>query len=309
MKIFISHSSKDSDYGKALVQLLRDIGISHQDIIFTSEPGYGIPKGRNIFNWLKSKIKERPYIIYMLSENYYSSVACLNEMGAAWVVENEHVVLFLPNFDYKNPKFLEGAINPRKMGIYMDNEHDIIEFVGMILNKLNSKTNRVIFNRAIRNYMESITEIKDLSDNQAKDEKDTIARSDKSSDDYKRFLDAIHNEELDDEEILLIKYIIDEGKYILRDGWKIDEEISDIQAWEEKSNLKNFLSNEYRAALNKFKMREFVDVYSITSYGNPKECILNEEISNRVLNLPKNVLDVLNEVLKKYEINYDKLPF
>lgn len=317
MKIFISHSSKDSEYGKALVQLLRDIGIPHQDIIFTSEPGYGIPKGSNIFNWLKSKIKESPYIIYMLSENYYSSVACLNEMGAAWIVENEHMVLFLPNFDYRNQKFLEGAIDPRIMGIYMDNEKDITEFAGMILKKLNSNTNPVIFNQAIRDYMETITEIKSISDNQVQDDEQSTINTSRNiplentgySNDYKRFLDDIHKENLSDEEILLIKYMIDTGTYILGDRWKADNEIKNIQTWEEKNKLTNFLSNEYSAALNKFKMRKFIDVHSRTSYGNPREYILNEEISKRVLNLPKYVLNEFNEVLKKYVINYDELPF
>ena len=38
MKIFISHSSKNENYGKALVQLLTGIGIKSEQIIFTSNP-------------------------------------------------------------------------------------------------------------------------------------------------------------------------------------------------------------------------------------------------------------------------------
>jgi|GEM_PF-5569670 len=55
MKIFISHASINKDYGTALVELLKGIGID--DIIFTSNVAYGIPIGENIFNWLKKTNK------------------------------------------------------------------------------------------------------------------------------------------------------------------------------------------------------------------------------------------------------------
>ena len=102
MKIFISHSSKNEDYGNALVDLLINVGVSGEQVIFTSNDAYGIPTGQNIFNWLKNEINEKPYVIYLLSPEYYSSVACLNEMGAAWIVENEHTMIFTPNFNIKS---------------------------------------------------------------------------------------------------------------------------------------------------------------------------------------------------------------
>ena len=68
MKIFISHSSANKDYGNALVELLRGIGITEDEIVFTSNTAYGIPIGQNIFNWLKSQITEKPFVIYLLSK-------------------------------------------------------------------------------------------------------------------------------------------------------------------------------------------------------------------------------------------------
>ena len=99
MKIFISHSSKNKSYGQALVNLMISLGINSDKIIFTSNVAHGIPIGNNIFNWLKSQISDKPYVIYLLSPEYYQSIACLNEMGAAWVIENEHSMIFTPNFD------------------------------------------------------------------------------------------------------------------------------------------------------------------------------------------------------------------
>ena len=67
MKIFISHTSKNKDYGNLLVDLLRNIGVKDIEIIFTSNIAFGIPVGKNIFNWLKSQIEEKPFVIYLLS--------------------------------------------------------------------------------------------------------------------------------------------------------------------------------------------------------------------------------------------------
>jgi hypothetical protein len=36
MKIFISHASANKEYGNALVELLRGIGLKEDEIIFTS---------------------------------------------------------------------------------------------------------------------------------------------------------------------------------------------------------------------------------------------------------------------------------
>ena len=122
MKIFISHSSKNKDYGNVLVELLRGVGVKEDEIIFTSNNAYGIPIGQNIYNWLKSQIAEKPFVIYLLSKEYYESIACLNEMGAAWIIENEHAMLFTPNFDLSSKEFQNGAIDPREIGFYIDDE-------------------------------------------------------------------------------------------------------------------------------------------------------------------------------------------
>jgi hypothetical protein len=129
LKIFISHSSKNAAYGSALVDLLTGIGIGHESIIFTSETSYGIPVGRNIFHWLKDQISEKPFVIYLLSPEYYSSVACLNEMGAAWIVENQHAAIFTPNFDLHDSSFRNGALDPREIGFYINNEDRLTEFI------------------------------------------------------------------------------------------------------------------------------------------------------------------------------------
>lgn len=159
MKIFISHSSKNARYGSALVKLLRGIGIDHDKIIFTSDVSYGIPLGSNIFHWLKDRISEKPFVIYLLSPEYYSSVACLNEMGAAWVVENQHATIFTPKFDINSPNFRNGAIDPREIGIYINDQDRILEFIDLIINNFKVSINTVLINKQCREFLQEVEEI------------------------------------------------------------------------------------------------------------------------------------------------------
>ena len=50
MKIFISHSSKNKDYGNAFVDLFTSIGAKSNEIIFTSNNAFGIPIGKDTFD-------------------------------------------------------------------------------------------------------------------------------------------------------------------------------------------------------------------------------------------------------------------
>lgn len=159
-KIFISHSSKDAAYGQILVDLLKYIGLKREQIIFTSNPMYGIPINENIFDYLKSQLKNKMYVLYLLSDNYYSSVACLNEMGATWIVQNEYTPIFTPNFDFQNLNFLEGAIDPRQMGFSIDNKQRIIQFKNIVLDKFKLEMDELEWNDAFDKYIEKINKIK-----------------------------------------------------------------------------------------------------------------------------------------------------
>ncbi|MGE7753278.1 toll/interleukin-1 receptor domain-containing protein [Lysinibacillus fusiformis] len=96
-KIFISHASKDSNICNSFVELLEDLGIPEENILYTSLPRFGIPGDVDIYEYLRSRINEKFYMFYMLSDNYYNSPVCLNEMGAAWVAQNDYSTFILPN--------------------------------------------------------------------------------------------------------------------------------------------------------------------------------------------------------------------
>lgn len=119
-KVFISHASSDKPFVELLVNLLEDIGLSENEIVCSSIPGYGIPLGEDIYDWLSAQFQSCDlHIIFVLSENYYNSAACLNEMGAAWVLKQKYDTMLLPKFDFPQ---IKGAINPRQISIKLDSE-------------------------------------------------------------------------------------------------------------------------------------------------------------------------------------------
>lgn len=118
-KIFISHSSNDKEYVQALVELLEDMGIKEDQLFCSSLAEYGIPLNKDIYEYLKTQFKKYSLqVIFVLSDEYYKSAACLNEMGAAWVLQSEYSTVLLPKFEFKN---IRGAINPNRVSIKLDN--------------------------------------------------------------------------------------------------------------------------------------------------------------------------------------------
>ena len=119
-KIFISHSSLDKEYVTCLVDFLESIGLTQEQLFCSSVPGYGIPLDEDIYDYLKRQFKEHNlHVILVLSNNYYQSVACMNEMGAAWVLQNKYTTILLPGFEFKE---IQGAINPRQIGLKLDSD-------------------------------------------------------------------------------------------------------------------------------------------------------------------------------------------
>ncbi len=113
-KIFISHNSYDQEYCKALVLFIHNLGISQDCIVCTSLDGYGPRVDDDIYPWLRKQFDYDIHVLFMLSKAYYNSVPSLNEMGAAWVLQQKYTSLILPGFDFN---MIRGAVNPQKIAI------------------------------------------------------------------------------------------------------------------------------------------------------------------------------------------------
>ena len=317
MKIFISHSSKNANYGNALVNLLTGIGIIGDQIVFTSNDAYGIPIGQNIFDWLKNQIIEKPYVLYLLSPEYYTSVACLNEMGAAWVTENKHTMIFTPNFKLDSYEFQNGAIDPREIGFYINNHDKLIAFIDSLRTDYIVTTNQVLINQKIREFLEVIKPFNTSSPIIIKADtlkesvitEATIQEKKETNLDEKgigtpkiyfgksRFFNDLMNSKLKDEEVILTYYILDTAKFKLFTGWQENIELDKIKLWEDVNRINNTLSNNYVSALRRFEMKKLVSVSALTGGGNPKEMQIIEEFQDELLNLPEELNKKINEII------------
>lgn len=328
MKIFISHSSKNENYGNALVDLLTEVGIRGEQIIFTSNDAYGIPIGQNIFNWLKDRINEKPYVIYLLSPEYYASVACLNEMGAAWVVENEHTMIFTPNFNLSSYEFQNGALDPREIGFFINNQDRLLAFIESIKKSFNVSNNPVVINQKIRNFLSRIESIQSEKEqilakpseksllgiekesyrlSKPPEKKSNTEISIKSLDTFDRFISDLMNNKLKDEEALLLQYIIENAKFKLGTGWKEGNEVQNIEAWEDIEGINKTLSRNYSKALRKLEMRKLTEVSELTGHGNPREVKIIDDVQENLFDLPENVIEKINEIINKNK--NEVLPF
>lgn len=334
MKIFISHSSKNKDIGNCFVKLLRGIGISENEIIFTSNKAYGIPVGQNIFNWLKSQIIEKPFVIYLLSNEYYKSVACLNEMGAAWIIENEHLAIFTQDFKIESMEFQNGAIDPRELGCFVDDEEGMHSLIQVLSKHFKTSESRILINQQVKEFISCVAAYKDkpkattesrnamhkaesetkidffdslteLSEayKEEKRNAEVLRKQNKPSNIFQIFCDSLKNGKLSDEEIILIYYVIENSRYKLKIGWQMDDEIRNIRDWEEVNEIQNLLSNKYESVTRKLQLRNFVFVSAETSSGNPKEIQFWEDIAENFLNFPDVLMEIIKNTVAKYDAN------
>ena len=124
--IFISHSSENKAQVAKIADLLRSINLSpRRDIFCSSLPGYGIPNGANIFEFLRKRFVDYDlHIIFVHSPEYYESPVCLNEMGAAWVLRANATSLLLPGFDFSGMK---GVIGSDCIAIKLDGDRSEVK--------------------------------------------------------------------------------------------------------------------------------------------------------------------------------------
>lgn len=160
-KIFLSHCSKDKKYGDALRSFLVGIGLKNSQIIYTSYPANKIPIGENIYDYLRNNINSDVFIIFLLSNDYFESAPCLNEMGAAWVFKSNYECFYTPEFDFKSSKYNQCVIDTKKMGILLKNSaacrSSMIEFKNVVCQYFGlEKIDEISFSSLLEEFMESI---------------------------------------------------------------------------------------------------------------------------------------------------------
>lgn len=125
-RLFISHSSSDTDIVAPFVRLLSAIGLNRDRLFCSSVDGYGIPQRENIYDFLKREFTEKnTFVVMMMSDNYYNSKPSLNEMGAAWAMSKEYVSILIKGFNFNK---IEGAVDAQKIGFKIEDQYRLDEF-------------------------------------------------------------------------------------------------------------------------------------------------------------------------------------
>ena len=118
--ILLSHRSTDKKYGDALEKLLSGIGIKNEQLVYTSHPLHKIPLDKNIYEYLRESFGRKIFVIILWSNEYLDSPACLNEMGAVWVTQSDYTNIYVPTFDFTNPKYYQCSVDKNRMGAVLD---------------------------------------------------------------------------------------------------------------------------------------------------------------------------------------------
>ena len=100
--VFISHASKDRDIIKLFIDniLKKGLGLNDNDIACTSFEATGVEPGDSIPNYIKRNIKGAKICLAMVSKNYKASEVCMNEVGAAWALNNPPIQIVLPGTEF-----------------------------------------------------------------------------------------------------------------------------------------------------------------------------------------------------------------
>lgn len=120
--VFLSHSKIDKIYADMLRDFLEDLGIDESRLIYTSDPKYGVPFGKNIYEYLRNAMNDNIFMIILWSNSYVQSTPCLCELGAMWVKQCGYANIFVPKFNHNSIKYRKSPVDHEKAGIILNGD-------------------------------------------------------------------------------------------------------------------------------------------------------------------------------------------
>ena len=118
--IFISHRSIDKDIADIFEEFLTQCGVPSNDIFCSSLPGNDVQQF--ISKEIKQALQTSIINIVILSNDFYKSPYCQNELGIIWFLDVPKIAICLPEINDSN---MEGFFNNENKLRRLDNRFDI----------------------------------------------------------------------------------------------------------------------------------------------------------------------------------------
>lgn len=292
-RIFISHRSTDKEYADALVQFLKNIGYSTDEIFYTSADSTGV--NYCLGAEVKTALTESDIIIAILSKNYFESTYCCNEMGYIWATNKPTFVFGLVGINNNNDYL--GFMNNDWIVRKLSNRNDIFKFYELLIKKIpvQKQINPTELNDDIETLNKMVCKIMEYPAKQITTEI-TNVEAEKIID-----LDSlIEAKYYSDIELLMFRFILDKG-YCFNDSrfdiWK------KVKQWEEEMKLKNNLSEYLNTVLNSFANKGFATYAKCFGDKQKDEFKLKDQIFRELLRINDKTKSILLRIEKKYKLS------
>lgn len=126
-RIFISHAIENSEIVSKFCDLILENGLNintSTEVFNTSYEGTKPKTGEDFRNRIKEELLNAKVVFQFISTAYKKSEACLNEMGAAWVLSERVKPLIIEKGEYD-----VGFIHSTTQQVQLHNESDILRLV------------------------------------------------------------------------------------------------------------------------------------------------------------------------------------
>lgn len=130
-KVFISHSSSDKEKIDKLASSLKSLGcdIFYSSDITTNKIKFGTYEG-GIYGQIKKEISKSDVVLFMVSENFYSSIPSMIEIGIAYTLEKDMIPISFKSGNYKED--LRAIFNYNQLLPSLDNDEDVYKLLYQI---------------------------------------------------------------------------------------------------------------------------------------------------------------------------------
>ncbi|MFH0783235.1 MAG: toll/interleukin-1 receptor domain-containing protein [Pseudomonadota bacterium] len=150
IRLFISHSSKDSLFVQSLIDLIRAaLNLESSRIRCTSIDGYRLPGGANTSEQLKQEVHHADTFIGIISAQSINSIYVVFELGARWGANRSLIPLIAPG---TNTDILKGPL--KEINALSSNRSQLHQLLHQLSQELNVKLEpSASFERLIDNIL------------------------------------------------------------------------------------------------------------------------------------------------------------